>query len=587
MGVPLTFHGTGWLPVLDLEYRKLAAIMITDMAGYSDLARRDEEGALQALDLYRRIVRDAVASHAGTEVKTMGDGFLLEFPSALDAVRCAVEIQQRLRHLNAQREPDEPIGVRIGVHLGEVIHKEGDILGDGVNIAYRIEPLAEPGGIWLSEDVARQIEAKVAWPLRRLGTAELTGPSILIGIYRVVLPWDAAPESDTSPVPARCPRWIAMGVIAACAILAVIAAAVWMGQRRDRHAGAVAGLPSPPQTPAPAPLPSKSPAPAAPRSANPAAERDYLAGRQIWADSAEPGGCREAAAHFAEATQKDPRFAEAWAALARCCALMGAYGQSAPSDAFVKARAAAERALSLDPQSAEACVALALAQGCYEGNWQEAGASMRKALSLAPGSAHAHDAQAYWLALEGRVAESAAESAEAQRIDPVNRSLSLNACYLALAAGDAQRALGLAAALASLSGSNPTPLGLLARAQWAAGDSVEASATLARVPQQGLLQPDLAVLSFLISAPAGDAASASQALAALEQRAASGEHVSAALIAGCHAAVGNREQAQAWLERARAQRSIELLFASTWPELAPIRNDPALAPLLQLRAGGG
>ena len=577
------------MPVLDLEYRKLAAIMITDMAGYSDLARRDEEGALRALDLYRRIVRDAVASHGGTEVKTMGDGFLLEFPSALDAVRCAVQIQQRLRDLNAQRGPNEPIGVRIGVHLGEVIHKESDILGDGVNIAYRIEPLAEPGGIWLSEDVARQVEAKVAWPLRRLGTAELTGPSILIGIYRVVLPWEApaAGEADAPPG-RRCPRLI-LGLVAVCLILAVAAGSLWLTRGRGGRGLGPAGTaplsPAKPMAPSGAP-PAKTATAPTPGSAVPEAYRDYLAGRQIWADNAEPGGCKEAAAHFAEATQKDPRFAEAWAALARCYALMGAYGQSAPSDAFVKARAAAAKALSLDPQSAEALIALALVQGCHEGNWQEAGASMQKALSLASGSAYAHDAQAYWLALEGRAAESAAESAEAQKIDPVNRSLPLNAGYLALAAGDAPRALGLVAALASRSGTSPQALTLLSRAQWASGNLAEASATLAGVPQPALLPPTFAVLSFLVRAPGGDAASASQALAALEQRAASGEHVSAALIAACHAAVGNRPQAQAWLERARTERSIELLFAHTWPELAPIRNDPALAPVL-LNAGGG
>jgi len=576
------------LPVLDLEYRKLAAIMITDMAGYSDLSRRDEEGALRALDLYRRIVRDAVASHAGTEVKTMGDGFLLEFPSALDAVRCAVQIQHRLRDLNAQREPSEPIGVRIGVHLGEVIHKESDILGDGVNIAYRIEPLAEPGGIWLSEDVARQVESKVAWPLRRLGTAELTGPSILIGIYRVVLPWEASPEGDATSQVVKRSRWAAVGVVAACAILAVIAAALWVGQQQDRRGAGTAdvGLGAPAQTAPSAPGPGTAAGPVAPRSADPAAEREYLAGRQVWADNPEAGGSREAAAHLVEATQKDPRFAEAWAALARCCALMGAYGQSAPSDAFPKARAAAEKALSLDPQSAEACIALALAQGCYEGNWQEAGATMQRALSLASGSAHVHDARAYWLALEGRAAESAAESAEAQRIDPVSRSLPLNACYLALATGGATAALDTAASSASKMPSSQPAVLLLARAQLAAGRPTEAAATLSRVAQDGSGDPMALVLWCLIHAQGPDASTVREALPRLEQ-AFGPQYISPAVVAACFAAVGDRSKAQAWLERARAERSVELLFPSTWPELAPLRADAALAPMLQLPAGRG
>src|SRR5271170_6888991 len=127
------------------EHRKLAAIMFTDMVGYSALAQRNEALSLELLEEHRRIVRGLLSKHSGREVKTTGDGFLLEFPSALAAVQAAMEIQNALHERNLVSPPDRQMLIRIGIHVGDVVMSDGDIQGDGVNIAARIEPLAAAG----------------------------------------------------------------------------------------------------------------------------------------------------------------------------------------------------------------------------------------------------------------------------------------------------------------------------------------------------------------------------------------------------------------------------------------------------------
>jgi class 3 adenylate cyclase len=130
------------------EQRRLAAVMFTDIVGYSSLTQKNERLALELLEEHRRIVRPIVARHNGREIKTIGDAFLIEFGSALEATECAVQIQRSLRDYNQQSNAARRVHIRIGIHLGDVIQRQNDVLGDAVNIASRIEPLAEADGIW-------------------------------------------------------------------------------------------------------------------------------------------------------------------------------------------------------------------------------------------------------------------------------------------------------------------------------------------------------------------------------------------------------------------------------------------------------
>src|ERR687885_2067288 len=129
------------------EQRKLAAIMFTDMVGYSALSQRNDKLALESLEEHRQLLRKIFPRFNGTEIKTIGDAFMVEFGSALQAAQCAIEIQRTLAHRNADAAAERQIEIRIGIHIGDVVHRGGDVYGDGVNIASRIQQLANAGGI--------------------------------------------------------------------------------------------------------------------------------------------------------------------------------------------------------------------------------------------------------------------------------------------------------------------------------------------------------------------------------------------------------------------------------------------------------
>jgi adenylate cyclase len=173
--------------------RRLSAIMFTDMVGSTAAAQADESRALKLRDEQAELVRPLFTAHHGREIKSMGDGFLAEFDSALRAVQCAIDIQQHLHERNSQSGVAR-IELRIGIHLGDVEQRQSDIFGDAVNIASRIEPLASPGGVCVSGEVFSQIRNKIPNPLEKLPPKALKGLQVSIDIYRVVLPWnDRAP----------------------------------------------------------------------------------------------------------------------------------------------------------------------------------------------------------------------------------------------------------------------------------------------------------------------------------------------------------------------------------------------------------
>jgi class 3 adenylate cyclase len=148
------------------ENRKLAAILVADVVGYSRLAGADEERTLARLRGVRSDVIDpAIAAHRGRAVKRTGDGTIVEFRSVVDAVRCAIEVQGAMVERNAGVSPERRIEFCVGIHVGDVVEEnDGDLMGDCVNIAARLESIAAPGAICLSEDAYRQVKGRVDWP---------------------------------------------------------------------------------------------------------------------------------------------------------------------------------------------------------------------------------------------------------------------------------------------------------------------------------------------------------------------------------------------------------------------------------------
>ena len=185
--------------------RRLAAILSADVVGYSRLMGIDEARTLGRLNALRReLIDPAIAAHSGRIVKLMGDGALVEFASAVDAVTCAMEIQKQLREHDAASTEGDPIRFRIGINVGDIIIEGDDILGDGVNIAARIEGIAEPGGISISEDAWRQVEGKVAANFVDAGEQSLKNIARPVRVYRLDLAQKVVTASDVPrPMPAQ------------------------------------------------------------------------------------------------------------------------------------------------------------------------------------------------------------------------------------------------------------------------------------------------------------------------------------------------------------------------------------------------
>src|SRR3984885_6806705 len=183
------------MPAARVE-RRLAAVLAADVAGYSRLMGVDEEGTLARLKECRRALVDPkIAEHRGRIVKTTGDGMLVEFASAVDAVRCAVEVQRGMASGNIDVPEAKRIEFRLGIHVGDIIIDDNDIFGDGVNIAARLEGIADPGGICISDDAHRQIRGKTEIAYDDMGHQSLKN------ISEPMRAWRARPAGKTASSP--------------------------------------------------------------------------------------------------------------------------------------------------------------------------------------------------------------------------------------------------------------------------------------------------------------------------------------------------------------------------------------------------
>ena len=178
--------------------RKLTTILSADAVGYSRLMGKDETGTFATLKTYRELTADRIVRHRGRVVNTAGDSILAEFPSVVKAVECAVEIQRAIAERNSALHKDRQMRFRIGVNLGDVMVDNDDLFGDGVNVAARLQALAEPGGILISGAVFDHVKDKLAVSFDALGNKEVKNIQAQVPVYRVVLEQGRDGEVDAS-----------------------------------------------------------------------------------------------------------------------------------------------------------------------------------------------------------------------------------------------------------------------------------------------------------------------------------------------------------------------------------------------------
>ena len=232
------------------ETRKIAAVLVADVVGYSQLAGADEDRTLAKLRALRSdLIDPTIAVHHGRVVKRTGDGILIEFRSVVDAVRCAIEVQNGMVERNAGLPPERRIEFRIGIHLGDVVEEsDGDLMGDGVNIAARLEGIAKPGAICLSEDAYRQVSGRLDMEVTDLGQTDLKNIERPIRVYslQVGVPAQAKPATELKAPekpPEPKPRSALLPLIAGIVALIVVAGGAWYFLAGTRTAPAVAPAP--------------------------------------------------------------------------------------------------------------------------------------------------------------------------------------------------------------------------------------------------------------------------------------------------------------------------------------------------------
>jgi adenylate cyclase len=224
------------------EIRKIAAILVSDVVGYCRLAGADEDRTLARLRALRSdLIDPTISVHHGRIVKRTGDGSVIEFRSVVDAVRCALEVQHAMVERNAAVALEKRIEFRIGIHLGDVVEEsDGDLMGDGVNIAVRLEGIAKPGAICLSEDAYRQVSGRLDMAVTDLGQTELKNIERSIRVYslQVGVPAQAKPATEVKPAEPKKRPSLAQLALGLAALVILIAAGAWyfLGANRTAQA---------------------------------------------------------------------------------------------------------------------------------------------------------------------------------------------------------------------------------------------------------------------------------------------------------------------------------------------------------------
>jgi TolB-like protein/class 3 adenylate cyclase/Tfp pilus assembly protein PilF len=675
--------------------RRLASIMFSDMVGYSALAQRNELLAIELLDEHRRLLRGLFAQHRGREIDAVGDGFFVEFPSAIDAVQCALDIQRALVERNAAAAKERRIEVRIGLHLGDVVVEGERVVGDGVNLAARIQALAQPGEILLSEDVARQIRNKIETPLENLGSQTLKNIVSPVQIHRLRLPWQEVAGKRSKPSPRARRSFTGSIMTGGVVALLVIAAAFYMIHTRS--------------TPAP---PTGQPRLAVLPFANMSADRDneYFVdgmteelisrlsrikgidviartsimqfkgkqvsiadiGRQLnvntvlegsvrkagnrlritaqlvnvqsqthlWSEdydrdtkdvfaiqsdvarrvadalrvqlvpdekqeiekrgtqsleayelylqglyqqnAATPEGFEKSIEYFTRATEKDPKYARAFAGIANSLELVGIFGLRPQARTFAEAKAAASKALTLDETVVEAYVTLGAVKVYLDLDWAGQEQALKRALALNPKSAMVND----WYGInhlcpKGRHAEAIAHIERAMTLDPLSPLLQQDAGWTYWCAGKYHEAIGAFQSSITREPNLSFAYNGLALSLSALGRHAEAiGAALKEVELTSAASLPLGTLGYVYSR-AGHEKEAREVLARLLNSPKSQE-IEPLALAAVYAGLEEKDAAFAMLDRSFEARNFQrLIYINGGNYFAPIRPDPRFEALVK------
>jgi TolB-like protein/class 3 adenylate cyclase len=671
--------------------RHLAAIMFTDFVGYSAVAQRDDPLALELLEEHRKILRPLFARFGGQEIKTIGDAFMVEFPSALEAANCAVEIQRTLAKRNHDVATDRQIEVRIGIHIGDVMHRDGDVYGDGVNIASRIQPLAAPGGICISQDVERQIRNAFIPRLEKLGPTELKNIQLPMELFRVVLPWTKSKEMAAS-APRSKSRTVWISVLTA-AVVIVVGASAWMLRSHSRgvpEAKSVAVLPFinmsadtdneylsdgitedlctaltqveglhvPARTSSfafkgktedirkiaeqlnVATVLEGSVSKAGNKLRVTAQLVNATDGYHLWAANYDrdmsdileirsdiarqvvaalkvqlgvretqrlekkptetsqaydiyllgryeinkftEAGFNKAIEHFRRALEVDPQFARASAGLAEAFNMLGYWNFLPPSSAFPEAKRAAERALEIEPNLAEARSALGFITYEYEWRYSDSEREPAEAVRTNPNSADARLWYAEFLIVMGRFAEAREQLDRAAEADPLSVRLVVDVATWYWFQRQYDPALAELQKAVEMEPNNIVTQHFLGYLLLKMNRPAEGVAHVSRAMDLGgaFNAEQLADLRRTFETEGASAFFRKQAEYAqqLNER---GKYRSPVLIAIAYAAAGDREAALSWLGKAVDEHAPWLPELKMEPMYDPLRSDPSFVVLLK------
>jgi adenylate cyclase len=626
--------------------------MFTDLVGFTALSQTNESLALSVLGEQRKLLRPMFNKHGGREVKTIGDSFLVNFPSALSAVNCAFEIQKSMRELNYSLPEERKVRLRIGVHLGDIVESHGDISGDAVNVASRIESLADSGGVCITRQVYDQVQNKFELPLITIGQRSLKNVSSPMEVYKMVMPWEV---TETIPSGRHDTRRIAilpfanispdvsdeyfsdgmtdeliavLSKISGLRVVARTSAMRFKGEKASagrigqelkvgsliegsvRKSGnrvrisvelvdtrseeqlwaetynrdlqdvfevqsdiaqqvaralelRLAGRESSALQGAHAPSPE--------------AHSLYLKGRYHWNSRAE-SDVNRATKYFEEAIARDPLYAAAYVGLADCYGVLGTYGYRRGSVVYPRAKELAEKALSLDKSLAEAHASLGETLMWYYLDWARAGSELDEALQLNPSYATAHMWRATHHTAMGRFNDALTEVGRAVELDP------LSMIILSDAARDLYLARRYDESIAKYQKSMEVDPNFaiahkgLAEVYVQTGmyDSAitEIEKAIALSSRSPFILDDLAY----IYGRAGKREQATKVLQDLN-RLATDEYWPAYGRILIHAALGDKETALTWLEKAYEERSF-LVYLKVDPAFDPLRKEERFAAIL-------